>query len=69
MICGVKEELRTAGNRAEFANFESIVIAFGIVVQNIVPLEIPGIIHKIVVHRVVADFNRWICNNILKIYR
>ena len=68
MVRTVKQEFRSACNGAEFPDYKSVMID-GIVIQNIIFLKLSRIIYKIVVYRIISNFDIRISNSIFKINR
>lgn len=68
MIRTGKQELCSAGNRAE-STYLQLITVNQIVIQNIVLLKIPWIIHKVVIHCVVTNLYARFRDYIFQIYR
>ena len=56
MVSTVEQKSCSAGDRAEFADFQFIAVDI-IMVENIVLLEIARVVHKVVVNCVLADLD------------
>ena len=51
-----KQELRPAGNGAEFPDLQPVAVD-GVMIEHIVFLKISGVVHEVVVHRVIPYLN------------
>ena len=67
MIGAVEQKANSAGNGAELTDNQPFMVN-GIMVENIIFLEIHRIIHKVVIYGVVAHGDAGIGNDIFQIY-
>ena len=62
------EEFRAAGDGAEFPDGQAVVVD-GVVIQDVVLLEMGGVVDKVMVDRVAAHMYAGVCDHIFQVYR
>ena len=68
MVGAVEQELGSAGDGAELADDQPLVVD-RVVVEDVVALKIPGIVDKIVIDGVVPHRNGGVVHHILQVDR
>ena len=65
MVGRVEDKLRPADDGAVLSDDQPVMVALGIVVQHVVPLEVPGVVDKIVIDGVRPHLYGRICDHVL----
>ncbi len=68
MVGAVEQKLRPAGDGAELADDQPLVVD-GIVVEHVVFLKVPGVVDEVVVHGVIPHDDGGIGHHVLQIDR
>ena len=66
MVGAVEQELRAAGDGAEFADDQPVVVN-GVVVEDVAARKVPGVVDKIVVYRKFADVDPRFVHHVFQI--
>ena len=68
MVGRVEDKLRPTGDGAVLSDDQPVMVALRIVVQHVVPLEIPGVVDKIVIDGVRPHLYGRICDHVLQVH-
>lgn len=68
MVGAVEQEFRPTGDRTEFADHQPVAVD-GVVVEDVVAFELHGVVHEIVVDRVVADLDHRVRDDRIQVDR